>query len=271
MSSATALERALGDFRRLELLAAGDSAIHRLDARAKLLATAAFLVAVISFDRYALAALLPFAAFPLWLTLAAGLPAALVLRRSALVLPFALAVGALNPLFDPAPLFELAGHPVSGGVVSWASIVLRALLAASAAVVLVATTGFAAIAAALGRLGLPRALVVQLALLYRYLQLLGEEAGRLLRARELRAAGAPLRLAEFGPLAGQLLLRSWDRADRIYLAMRARGFDGRYRPAAPGRWSWRDSAFVAAWLVAFVALRGGGSEALGAALLGAAP
>lgn len=269
MSAATTIDHALRDFRRLDLLAAGDSWVHRLDARAKVLAVAGYVLAVVSCNRYALTELLPFAVFPAFVVLAARLPADLVLRRSALVLPFALAVGALNPLFDRGILIEAGPLAINGGFVSWASIVLRALLAASGAVVLVGTTGFAQIAAALGRLGMPRALVVQLSFLYRYLQLLGDETRRVLGARELRACGRRLEMAELGPLVGQLLLRTWQRAERIYMAMLARGFNGRFPLSGTARFGTREAGFVAGWFVVFLLLRVSSlTRDLGAALLG---
>ena len=94
------LEQRLLDFRGLDLLAGGDSAIHRSDARAKILVALVFLVCVMSFERHALAPLLPYFAFPIVFAAWAGLPGGLVARKAALVLPFALAVGLANPWFE---------------------------------------------------------------------------------------------------------------------------------------------------------------------------
>jgi len=51
---------AMDEVRRLDLLAAGESGIHRLDPRAKIVTTLCFIIAVVSFDRYRIAPLLPF-------------------------------------------------------------------------------------------------------------------------------------------------------------------------------------------------------------------
>jgi cobalt/nickel transport system permease protein len=257
MGSHLSIDQSVREFRRLDLLAEGDTAVHRLDARAKVVVAIAFIVTVVSVDRYAVALLLPFLAYPAAMIAAARLPTALVLRRAALVLPFALMVGILNPLFDRTVLLHLGPLAVAGGWLSCASIVLRALLAAAAAVVLVGTTGFPAICGALERFGMPRPFVVQLMFLYRYLALLGEETGRLARARELRAFGHPIGLGEFGSLAGNLLVRTWQRAERIYMAMLARGFDGTFPARAGTRFGVRELIFVAGWLAAFAALRFG--------------
>lgn len=232
------------DFRRLDLLAHGDSPLHRLDARAKVIVALAFVVGVMSFDRYAVAPLIPFFALPIVAVAAGGLPAAWLVRRIAIVIPIALLIALPNPLFDREALVRLGGIDVSGGWISLLSILLRALLATAAAIVLVAVTGFPAICGALERMGMPQPLAVQLLFLYRYLGVLGEEALRMTTARELRGGGRPLSIRLYGALVGRLLLRTWDRAERIHLAMRARGFTGDFRRGAASRIGWPEIACV---------------------------
>ena len=71
MSNAVA---GLAQFGMLDRLARRDTPVHRIDPRAKLLTTLAFLVCVISFEKYELSALLPFALYPVVLMAAADLP-----------------------------------------------------------------------------------------------------------------------------------------------------------------------------------------------------
>jgi cobalt/nickel transport system permease protein len=263
------LATGLLDFRRLDLLASGDTALHRVDARLKVVVTVVFLVCVMSFGRHEVAPLLPYVALLVALAAAADLPAGWVARKAALALPFALAVGIANPWFERDIVARLGSHQFSAGWVSLMSIVLRSLLAAGAAVMLVGMTGFPALCAALARMGVPRPFVVQLMFLYRYLTVLGEEGSRMAAAREQRACGRPLSMRIFGSLAGHLLLRSFDRAERIYRAMRARGFDGEFRAAAAGRLRWGEVAAAAACCALLILLRRVNVvERLGAALLG---
>ena len=56
-------------------------------------------------------------------------------------------------------------------------------------------------------------------------------------------------------MLGQLLLRTYGRARRIYDAMLCRGFDGEVRSIARGRLEARDYAFAFGWSAAFVAMR----------------
>ena len=84
------------------------------------------------------------------------LPVRYIVRKIALVLPFAFLVGMFNPVFDREVLVRLGPLGISGGWISCASIIVRAILTVGAALILVAVTGFPAICRALERLGMPR-------------------------------------------------------------------------------------------------------------------
>jgi cobalt/nickel transport system permease protein len=87
-------------------------------------------------------------------------------------------------------------------------------------------------------------MVAIISFMYRYLGVLGDEAGRMNRAKASRSAvgrdgrtggGMRWRATVTGSMVGSLFLRSYERSERIYSAMQARGFDGelRYLPGPP--------------------------------------
>ncbi|MFA6107655.1 MAG: cobalt ECF transporter T component CbiQ [Candidatus Latescibacterota bacterium] len=251
-----ALSSAQQTLSRFDELARRDSPVHRLDPRAKVVATLVFAVVVVSFGKYEVAGLLPFALFPVCLAAASGIPLGFVVRQSLPALPFVLAVAAFNPLFDTRPLTTVGGVALSGGWISFCSISLRGLLTVFSAVLLVATTGMDRVCGALERVGLPRVFAVQLLFLYRYLFVLVDEAGRMTRARSLRSCRkGQATLAVFGSMAGQLLLRTLDRSQRISRAMYCRGFDGTVPTLARSRFRAADAVFVLGWIAAFAILR----------------
>ncbi len=250
------MEEVLTDFRRLDLLAREGSPIHRLDARAKVITTMVFITTVMSFDRYQISALVPFFVFPLCLTVMGNIPLAYLMKRVALVLPFALMVGLFNPLLDDRILIRVGTLGISGGWLSCASILLRAMLTAGAALILVGVTGFTPLCHALRRLGVPQPFVVQLLFLHRYLYVLIEEARQLSRARRLRSFGRRgLGIRNSGPILGNLLLRTWERAERIHLAMLARGFRGEFPLPGHSSFGIGEFAFVTGWSILFITLR----------------
>ncbi len=241
---------------------AADSPLHRLDARVKVVVGVGFILGN---------ALLPDGAWRAFacawgaLLIAnarAGLGVWFTLRRSFLALPFALA--AVSALFLPAgrPLTEWTLGPwrltpTDLGLVRFLSILLRSWLSVQAAILLTATTPFPDLIHALEHLRLPRVLTAVIAFLYRYLFVLTDEALRLLRARQARSASLPgrrsggtlpWRVRTTGHLAGQLFLRSYERADRVYQAMLARGYRGYLRTLRPHRLraaDWRALALAA--------------------------
>jgi cobalt/nickel transport system permease protein len=243
-------QASLDDLHSLERLARRASPIHALDARVKLLATLAFALAVVSMPKFALGELLPFFLFPAFLLVRSNVPLRLVASRVLAVSPFIVMVGAFNPLFDTSPFIQVSGIAISGGWISFASIVLRGLLSVSALVLLAATTDIPGLADAAGRLGLPSVFVNQLLGLYRYLFLLVEESGRMLNAFRLRSPGkkAP-KAGIFASLLGQLLLRSLARAERVHQAMWLRGFEGALPRLRRQRMTACDGRFLGLWLL----------------------
>jgi cobalt/nickel transport system permease protein len=262
-----AIESALARLGELDALARRDSPAARLDARAKVIATFAFVGVVASFGRHDLGRLAPLALFPLALAALGDVPWRPLALRLALASPFALGVAALEPLLDRTPALALGPLTITAGALAFATILAKFALSLGAALLLVATTGFDEVCVALRRLAVPRAVVAQLMLTYRYLFVLSDEAARLVRAHGLRAPDRRRPSARIaGALLGELLVRALARAERIHAAMRCRGFEGDLplrRATAPGG---RDALFLGATAALLVLAR----EADVAALLGRA-
>ena len=164
-----------------------------------------------------------------WLALPAGillvtllvarLPLWPLAKRLLFLEPFVLGV-ALMALFTTGTAQERW--------LNFAFLVARCTVALLAMLVFTAATPFADILRLFQRLRVPGLLVTTLALMHRYLYVLADEAGRMRRARQSRtfAARRHLRWQTLSTIIAQLFLRASDRADRIYDAMRARGWDG---------------------------------------------
>jgi cobalt/nickel transport system permease protein len=238
----------------LDRYVARDSPIHRLDPRVKLLATLAFIVGNLllpdgAWIGFALAWLVVLLASAL-----AALGPGFVVRRSFIALPFLLAGFSV--------VFATPGNAIARWQVAWldltvtdaglvrlGSLMLRTWLSVQMAILLTATTSFPDLTHALRHLRVPPVLVSIISFMYRYLFVLVEEAQRLLRARASRSARQPgrhgggtlpWRAAVAGNMAGQLLVRSMDRADRVYLAMLARGYRGELLTMNPHTMTTRD-------------------------------
>ena len=140
------------------------------------------------------------------------------------------------------------------GVPAAASVALKGYTAALLLAFLTATTALSELLWALRRLQAPESLNVILGMMYRYTNLLSEEYARLERARDSRTVG-PLggrRYAIYGRQLATLVVRSWDRADRVHAAMLSRGYDGGWPSMEVRRFGFLDSAFLVVTSVLFL-------------------
>ena len=189
-----------------------DSPVRRLRAPLKM----AFAAAGVT-----LTVLLPLGYWPWfasWLAvLLAGMgvsriPARVWCLRVVVLEPFVLGIALLS-LFQP------------GGGWIFAAVLLRSTLSLMTMLLLSQTTPFVEILRVLRRLRVPPMLVTTLALMYRYLHVLAEEMERMRRARASRTfQNQKGRWRGAAMMAGQLFVRSSERAERIYAAMCARGW-----------------------------------------------
>ena len=230
---------------KIDILSYRNTAVHRLDPRAKLLATILFIITVVSFPKYEITGLLPFFLFPVLFFSLGDIPVAFILKKVLLVSVFAVFIGIFNPLLDRRTAASLLGVSISGGWISFFSIMIKFFLTITSALLLIATTSFPGICHALQKMGLPEIFVSQLLFLYRYIFALSEEAMRVVRARDLRSFGKKGHdIRPFISIVGTLFLRTVERAERVYQAMLCRGFTGRLHTTRPYNFTAADALFL---------------------------
>lgn len=250
------MEKALHELSEMDDLAAQDSPIHRLHPAAKLLATIAYILLVVSFDKYDLDGLFPMLLWPVLLFQLSGVPVRTCFYKLRIVLPLVMAVGLFNPFFDRAPLLMLGSLRVSGGVVSMLTLMGKGVLCLMASFLLMATTPIDSLCAALRRLHVPKMVVTLLLLTYRYTGVLTEELAVMTEAYHLRAPGQKgIHVSAWGSFLGQLLLRSMDRAGELYDSMVLRGYHGHFHYAPVGPFTGWDGVYLALCLGSFALVR----------------
>jgi cobalt/nickel transport system permease protein len=221
--------RKAGGIGSLETLALGDSPAHRLHPGAKILTTLVYIGTVVSFPARDLSGLGIFFLYPAILMSLSGTPWKPLLARFLVSLPFVLMGAISNLIMLKEPVFYLGPLLITAGMVSCLSILCRAFLAVLAALILIATTPFPDFIRQLGRMGAPRIFCLQTTMTWRYMTVLLSEAGAMYTAYMLRSGGQRgIKMKNMGSFLGALLVRSFDRAERVYCAMKCRGFDGSY-------------------------------------------
>lgn len=232
------------------------SPLHSIDARAKVVVLVLFLGAMLSLPLRNLSDLLLFFIYPIALSSMSGVSYSATLRRSLFVIPFVALIGIFNPILDRTPLFSVGGVVVTEGWITLFSIIVRGVLSVQAVLVLIYATGFHRFCRGIQRLGVPSIFTSQLLFVYRYMYVLLQEALSMNRAREARSFGGRSRgVRQWGIFIGQLLIRTVERAERIYRAMLARGFDGTLRVSSESRWRGRDTIFLVVWSLILLSLR----------------
>ena len=211
----------------MDELALAGSFLHELSPLAKLLAALVYIFTVVSFGKYGLSALFPMMLYPAVLFSVSGIPLRSFFYKLRFVLPLVLAVGVFNPLLDRRTALFLGSLPVSFGMLSMLTLMLKGVLCLMASFLLAASTPFDRVCAAFRKLRVPALLVTLLLLTYRYIAVMLEELSVMTDAYLLRAPGEKgIRFKAWGSFLGQLLLRSMDRAQELYSAMQLRGFTG---------------------------------------------
>lgn len=222
-----------------------ESPIHSADPRVKIACTLLYIAAC---------SLMPIASWPAYLLLFAVVLAAeilsrlgvtYVIKRATLALPFALVALPMVFTTEGELLFAI---PLGGGSLAataegfarFASTALKSWFSVQAAIVLTSSTPFPELLRAMRAIRVPKLLVAVFGLMWRYLFVLVDEALRLARARSARSGHAARsqtrpggtvawRAKVTGGMAGNLLLRAFERSERIYAAMLSRGYDGEAR------------------------------------------
>ncbi|MDR2768430.1 MAG: cobalt ECF transporter T component CbiQ [Treponema sp.] len=249
------LETAALRLRGLETCALGGSVIHRRSAGVKLAAALVFIVLTVSFPNMKPSALCAFFLYPAALLALSAVPPSLIAARLLPALPFVLLGAAGNLYALRSPVFVWGNFAVSAGMLGAVSIFLKALLTVSAALILAATTPFTRIISALAYFRAPNIFCLQLALTYRYIGVLSGEASRMLVSYRLRSRRRRPEIRHAGMFLGRFLLRSFDRAGRVYSAMKCRGFEAGIRHGVSGPWNAGDWFFLAACVLPLAALR----------------
>lgn len=252
------IEKQLREIDKLNTLQQRDQWMNRIHPLVKLCLTIVYIGFVVSCHKYSLSTMVIFAVYPFMMFNFADLSLKDAIYRMRLILPIVLVVGIFNPFMDREPVMQLGNLAISGGVVSMTTLMLKGFYAVLSAYLLIATTTIEDICYALRRLHVPKILVTVILLIDRYIYILGQEAERIMTAYKLRAPSQKgIHYRAWGPLVGQWLIRSMERAQVVYESMTLRGYRGEYDYGKKRKFTAVDILLFTVWLVAFVVIRRG--------------
>ena len=252
----SSINKAISEIFTIEEMANSNQWLNRIHPLVKLALTIGYIATVVSCDKYQIVPLLQLAVYPLVSFIICDYSFKEALYRLRVVLPIVCCVGIFNPFFDRQILLSIGGIAISGGVLSMVSLMIKGILTVLASYLLVASTPVEKLCYALRMVHVPKIMVTQLLLIFRYINVLLDEVHRLTQAYSLRAPGQKgVHISAWGSLVGQLLLRTIDRADNIYESMCLRGYNGEFYFGKKIGWSIRDLLFLVIWVGVFAGAR----------------
>lgn len=218
----------------LDEYSSADSFIHRLEPRIKVIAFFTLIIFIVLLPQGSFFVLGANASLIAFCILLSRIPLLAFFRRSSAALPF-IAAMSLFILFarQGRPLWAYSFGPLRlsisyEGLTGFFSILLKAYLCILCALLLAFSTNFVHLLKALEKLKVPSIFIMVVSFMYRYLFILQDELEHMKQAKESRTVGGSrwFHLKALSNMLGVLFVRTYERAEEVYLAMCARGFDG---------------------------------------------
>lgn len=215
----------------------GHSALHRAAAHHKLLLLLGFVLVVVATPRTWFPAYGAYLALLVGLALWSRIPLGYLAKRMVVEVPFVV-FAVLLPFVATGPRTEVLGVEVSeAGLLAGWGLLAKGTLGVLASLLFAATTEPRDLLYGLQRLHVPQQLVQIAGFMVRYLDVVGDDLRRMRIARESRGfQGRGLRAwPVLARSSGALFIRSYERGERVHLAMLSRGYTGTMPPLASAR------------------------------------
>lgn len=242
--------------RYIDELSEKSTIIHGLNPLAKLIVTIAFILCVMSFSKYNIISFIPFVLYIIVIFSIGQIPYGFILKRALCTLPFILGISIFNIIFDTNKYIKIYNIPITMGMISSLSLIIRTLLCVSAGLLFIATTGIENLSIALRMLRVPKIFTLQIVLTYRYIVVLIESLSNTWNAYKLRAPNQKgINFNAWGSFIGHILIRSFDKAQRVYSAMILRGFNGEYNTGKTIKFLFKDFLYVVIWIIIFLIIK----------------
>jgi len=243
-----------------------NSLIHHLDPRIKIIIFVVFILFVIftsptSFKAFALYGLLITI-----LVLLSKIPLQFFLRRSLNIIPFVLLISFFIPFIKEG---KVAGGYSFGtlkltvtydGLMIFWNILIKAYLSILCMILVMVSTGFTDFLKALEKIKFPQLITMILSFMYRYIFVVEDELMKMQQAKEARSVGGSrwFHAKALANMLGVLFIRTYERAEAVYLAMCCRGFNGKIQTINDFQLGKKDWAFFFVMLAVLFGIRWAG-------------
>ena len=230
-----------------------NSPIHGLNAKSKIVTLFTLLIISVSTEPTAYYAFAAYGAVIFLLILLSRVPLKFVFKRSLVVIPFVVMVA----IFVPFLKKDAVGGGISlglgssitvshSGLLIFFNVLVKSYIGVLTLILLSSTTSFPKLLKGFEELKIPRFMIMLASFTYRYMFVLADEIVKMKRARDSRCFGGKWlwHMKTIGHMIGTLFLRSYERAERIYVAMVSRGYEGEFNRVMSARLRASDFVFM---------------------------
>lgn len=240
-----------------------DSIIHRLDPRTKIACLILFIFIVTLTPPLRILEFCIYAALLLSLILISRLSILKIMKRAFVIIPFVLLVAVFLPFLKHGNvIYSLNLHVLnlsvtdSGVIALWNSFI-KSLLSVTSMIILTSTTSFPEIMHGLQKLRIPKIIVMLISFMYRYLFVLLNEVKTLQNSWHSRYFGGKFlrQITIMGTILGSLFIRTYEKSERIFLAMSARGYEGEIKIVEQSRLGVPDVVFCSCFIILILATK----------------
>ena len=220
------IDNAIKEVHFLDSKATSNKFLNKIHPLVKLLITITYIILLTSLNKYDLSKTLAMFLY-LWLISVIGeISIVNCFKRLKIVFLLLVAIGIANPILDRNVITYIGIVPITTGMISAVTLILKGFFAIIASYFLITTTSIESICCALKMLHIPNILITIIMLIYRYIIVFLKEVEKIWTAYQLRAPKQKdVHFKAWGSMIGSLMLRSIETAQTVYQAMELRGFN----------------------------------------------
>ena len=220
------IDNAIKTVHHMDYQASHNGYLSRIHPLAKLLITIIYIILLTSIDKYNFVITLAMSIYLILLGIIGDLSIKNALKNLKVVLLLLFVLGIANPILDRTVIAYIGMIPVTTGMISMITLLLKGIFAILASYFLILTTSIEEICYALKMLHIPDVLITIVMLIYRYIIVFLKEVQKIWIAYQMRAPKQKgVNYKVWGSMIGSLMLRSIDRAQMVYESMELRGFN----------------------------------------------
>ncbi|MDO4943384.1 MAG: energy-coupling factor transporter transmembrane component T, partial [Lachnospiraceae bacterium] len=203
----------------------GEHLFQNVHPLAKVLITICYIVLLTSIEPYDLTTTLSMSVYLILISMIQNISIKDIIKRFKVIFLLLIAVGAANPILDQTVVSYIGILPVTTGMISMLTLILKGFFAVISSLILISSTGIEEICYSLKLLHIPNMIIMTIMLIYRYIVLFLKEMQRIWISYQMRAPRQKgINYKAWGSMIGSLMIRSIDKAEIVYESMELRGY-----------------------------------------------